>query len=53
MTSEGFTLAENELVRIDIVRSLFDGKMAGILSGAGGASWKLCTATHSELKDHF
>ena len=51
MASEGFTLAGNELVRIDIVRSLFDGKMAGILSGAGGASCQLCTATHSELKD--
>ena len=51
MTSEGFTLAGNELVRIDIVRSLFDGKLAGILSGAGGASCQLYTATHSELKD--
>ena len=51
MTIEGFTLADNELVKIDIVRSLFEGKMAGFLSGAGGASCQLCTATHSELKD--
>ena len=30
---------------------MFDGKMAGILSGAGGASCQLCMATHKELKD--
>ena len=34
-------------MRVDIVRSTFDGKMASILSGAGAA---LCTATHRELK---
>ena len=51
MTSEGFILADNEHVRIDIVRSMFDSKMAGILSGAGGASCQLCTATHDQLKD--
>ena len=30
---------------------MFDGKMAGILSGAGGASCQLCTATHDQVKD--
>ena len=50
MTSEGFTLEDNDLERVDIIGSLFDGKMAGILSGAGGASCQLCTAKHSELK---
>ncbi|KAI6646992.1 hypothetical protein LOD99_8991 [Oopsacas minuta] len=30
---------------------MFDGKMAAILSGAGGASCQMCTATHKDLKD--
>ena len=51
MTSEGFILADNEHVRIDIVRSMFDGEMAGILYGAGGASCQLRTATHDQVKD--
>ena len=51
MKSEGFILESNEQVRVDIVRSMFDGKMASILSGAGGASCQLCTAAHKELKD--
>ncbi|KAI6661730.1 Dna-mediated transposase [Oopsacas minuta] len=49
--SEGFTLGPDQQVRVDIVRSMLDGKMAGILSGAGGASCQLCTATHKELSD--
>ena len=36
---------------VDITRPMFDRKMAAILSGAGGASSQLCTATHKELKD--
>ncbi|KAI6658386.1 hypothetical protein LOD99_11042 [Oopsacas minuta] len=51
MRSEGFTLGPDQQVRVDIVRSMLDGKMAGILSGAGGASCQLCTATHKELSD--
>ncbi|KAI6655659.1 hypothetical protein LOD99_1799 [Oopsacas minuta] len=51
MRSEGFTLGPDQQVRVDIVRSMLDGKMAGILSGAGGASCQLCTATHKELND--
>ena len=51
MESEGFSLGDNQQVRVDIVRSMFDGKMSAILSGAGGASCQLCTATHNELKD--
>ena len=51
MQNHGFNLSDGENVRIDIVRSMFDGKMAAIMSGAGGASCQLCTATHSELKD--
>ena len=51
MQSEGFSLGDNQQVNVDIVRSMFDGKMSAILSGAGGASCQLCTATHNELKD--
>ena len=51
MKSEGFSLGDNQQVHVDIVRSMFDGKMSAILSGAGGASCRLCTATHNELKD--
>ena len=51
MKSEGFSLGDNQQVHVDIVRSMFDGKMSAILSGAGGASCQLCTATHNELKD--
>ena len=36
--------------QVDIVRSLFDTKMAGLLDGAGGASYHLCTATDSQIK---
>ena len=39
------------LVVVDIIRSMFDGKMAAILSGSGGASCQMCTATHKDLKD--
>ncbi|KAI6646912.1 hypothetical protein LOD99_9104 [Oopsacas minuta] len=37
-------------VQVDIVRSLFDTKMAGLLDGAGGASCHLCTASDEEIK---
>ena len=30
---------------------MFDGKMAGMLSGAGGAHCQLCTANFNELHD--
>ena len=42
---------EGGLVIVDIIRSMFDGKMSAILSGAGGASCLMCTATHKDLKD--
>ena len=48
MKSEGFSLGDNQQVHVDIVRFMFDGKMSAILSGAGGASCQLCTATHNE-----
>ena len=30
---------------------MFDGKMSGILTGAGGAKCQLCTATFDQLHD--
>ena len=39
------------LVVVDIIRSIFDGRMAAILSGSGGTSCQMCTATHKDLKD--
>ena len=30
---------------------MFDGKMGGLLSGAGGAHCQLCTATFKQLHD--
>ena len=50
MLQNGITL-ENGVVNVDIIRSMFDGKMTAILSGAGGASGQMCTATHKDLKD--
>ena len=48
---EGFSLGDDQQVLVDIVRSMFYGKMSTILSGVGGATCQLCTATHNELKD--
>ena len=42
---------ENGFVKVDIIRSMFDGKMAAILSGTGGASCQMCNATQKDLKD--
>ena len=33
------------------IRSMFDGKMSGILSGAAGAKCQLCTVTFDQLHD--
>ena len=40
-----------EMLQARIIRSMLDGKMSGILSGAGGAHCQLCTANLKELKD--
>ena len=50
MQENGIHLAEG-IVRVKLIRSMFDGKMAGILSGAGGAHCQLCTATFKQLHD--
>ena len=39
------------MVQAKIIRSMLDGKMSGILSGAGGGHCRLCTANLKELKD--
>ena len=51
LKNEGFDMPGMGHVSVDFTRSMFDGKMAAILSVAGGASCQLCTATHKELKD--
>ncbi|KAI6646218.1 Dna-mediated transposase [Oopsacas minuta] len=51
MKDQGFYFADDKHIFVDVVRSMLDGKMASILSGAGGASCQLCTATQKELKD--
>ncbi|KAI6661850.1 hypothetical protein LOD99_9802 [Oopsacas minuta] len=50
MLQNGITL-ENSVVNVYIIRSMFDGKMAAILSGARGASCEMCTAVDKDLKD--
>ncbi|KAI6648498.1 hypothetical protein LOD99_8130 [Oopsacas minuta] len=50
MEENGIPLSQG-LVRIKLPRTMFDGKMAGILSGAGGAHCQLCTATFKQLHD--
>ncbi|KAI6661408.1 hypothetical protein LOD99_13279 [Oopsacas minuta] len=51
MRDQGFYFADDKHIFVDVVQSMFDGKMASILSGAGGSSCQLCTATQKELKD--
>ena len=50
MEENGMLLSQG-LVRINLLRTMFDGKMAGIPSGAGGAHCQLCTATFKQLHD--
>ena len=39
------------MVQAKIIRSMLDGKMSGIISGARGAHCELCTTNLKELKD--
>ena len=50
MKNEGLAIPNMGHISVDIIRSMFDGKMSGILSGAAGASCQLCTATKEQLK---
>ena len=45
---KGFNFA-NGHINISVIRAMFDGKMSAILSGAGGDSCQLFSATFSEL----
>ena len=51
MKEYGVDLADGKRVKVDILRSMFDGKMSPLLSGAGGASCQMCTATRADVKD--
>ena len=51
MKNEGLAIPNMGHISVDIIRSMFDGKMSGILSGATGASCQPCTATKEQLKD--
>ena len=42
---------QNGNAEVSITRSHFDTKMAKILSGAGGASCQMCTATFAQIHD--
>ena len=48
--NEGINLPQG-LVKVHVIRSMFDGKMSGILTGAGGAKCQLCTATFDQISD--
>ena len=50
MQKEGFYI-DNDQHKVEVVHSMFDGKMAAILSGARGACCQLYTATFNQLKD--
>lgn len=47
---EGLTLPNGQVL-VEIMRSMLDGKMSSILTGAGGANCQLCTAEFKDLKD--
>ena len=48
--SDGIS-TEYGLITVDINRSIFDGKMAAFLFGAGRASCQICSVTRKDLKD--
>ena len=41
----------NDQIIVEIKRTMIDGKMSAIISGAGGVSCQLCTTQFDELKD--
>ena len=50
LEKDGMELSGGHCI-VKVRRTMFDGKMSKILSGAGGASCQLCTVTHVQLKD--
>ena len=45
LEDNGLQLTNGIHASVEVLRSQIDGKMARILSGAGGASCQFCTAT--------
>ncbi|KAI6658645.1 hypothetical protein LOD99_11023 [Oopsacas minuta] len=50
ITEEGLDLTSG-ICKVEILRSQLDGKMAKIISGAGGACCQFCTATFKQIHD--
>ena len=51
LIEESGLLLQHGCAKVTIIRSHFDTKMAKILSGAGGASCQMCTATFTQIHD--
>ena len=49
--ANGLDLINDHHASVAVLRSQLDGKMAQILSGAGGASCQFCTATFKQIHD--
>ena len=49
LQSQGFDLQQGH-IHVVILRSMFDCKISGLLSGAGGAKCQLCTAIALQLR---
>ncbi|KAI6648321.1 hypothetical protein LOD99_12130 [Oopsacas minuta] len=48
---QGYWLKQSGIFRIKVLRTMFDGKMSGILTGAAGTKCQLCTATYDQIRD--
>ena len=51
MEDNGLELMSEIHASVEVIRSQVDGKMAKILSGAGGASCQFCTATFKQIHE--
>ena len=51
MEDNGLELMSGIHASVEVIRSQVDGKMAKILSGAGGASCQFCTATFKQIHE--
>ena len=51
IVANGLDLINGHHAAVEVLRSQIDGKMAQILSGAGGASCQFCTATFRQIHD--
>ena len=46
--NEGLVLPQG-YIKVHVIRSMFGGKMSGILTGSGGANCQLCTVAFDQL----